>query len=73
MDLVEISGAVAQHHNAVSLLRERIDYLFVAVMKGDPRFTKPEHATPGFDSVAYDGDWAAKGKRVPSSEEVFGA
>ncbi len=70
--LFALSGEVTRHCRSVTALRERVDYLNVAVMRGDPRFAKPEYAKPDFDCEAFDAAWRAKGKRVPSMEEVFG-
>ena len=59
-------GASLQH------LRERVDYLTVAVGRGDPRYTKPEQAKLDFDTAQFDADWAAKGRRVPDMLEIMG-
>jgi hypothetical protein len=56
----------------VRALSERVDYLHVAVMRGDPRFTKLEYANPEFDGAAFDADCLRRGKRVPDMAEVFG-
>lgn len=73
MNLSELGAAIATNGAETKALRERVDYLNVAVMRGDPRFVRPECAHPGFDCAAFDAAWQAKGKRVPSAEEVFGA
>lgn len=72
MDIVKIGAGIRRNLAETIALRERLDYLHVAVMRGDPRYAKPEYATPGFDSAAFDAQWAAKGKRVPSFEECMG-
>lgn len=70
MDLAEIGAGIRRNLAETIALRERIDYLHVAVMRGDPRFAKAEYANPDFDTAAFDTDWARRGKRVPSLEEV---
>jgi hypothetical protein len=72
MDIDAISAGIASNRAKTRALRERVDYLHVAVMRGDPRFAKPEYAKPGFDCEAFDRDWQARGKRVPTQTEVFG-
>jgi hypothetical protein len=69
----ELAVAIGANVRKTRALAERVDYLFVAVMRGDPRFTKPEHANPAFDAASFDADWLARGKRVPSREECLGA
>jgi hypothetical protein len=73
MDINVLAAGVMAHVKATKGLRERVDYLNVAVMRGDPRFARTEFAKADFDCAAFDEQWAAKGKRVPSMAEVFGA
>lgn len=70
--LTNLSGAVRRHARDVTALRERVDYLTVAAMRGDSRFTKAEFVDPAFDSVKFDENWVARGKRVPTANEIFG-
>lgn len=72
MDIVELGLNIRRNLAETIALRERVDYLHVVVMRGDPRFVKAEFADPEFDGAAFDAQWRAKGKRVPSLEEVFG-
>ena len=71
-ELYSIGAAIVRNAAETTALRERVDYLNVAVMRGDPRFAKTEYANPDFDCDAFDREWAAKGKRVPTMDEVFG-
>jgi len=68
MDISEISRGFAALD--FKSLRERVDYLEVAVGRGDPRFCRPEFAKPDFDCEAFDAWWRGRGRRVPSREEV---
>ncbi len=70
--LGEIAQGFAQVSRSLTVLRERVDYIHVATMRGDPRFCKDEHADPAFDGAAFDADWERRGKRVPTLTEVFG-
>jgi hypothetical protein len=68
----QIRGGIDSNVAATRALRERVDYLHVAVMRGDPRFARLEFVNRNFDPAAFDADWAARGKRVPTAAEVFG-
>ena len=70
--LWDASADTARLAADMQLLRDRVDYLTVAVGRGDPRFCRPEHAKPDFDSAAFDAEWIARGRRVPDAQEVFG-
>ncbi len=70
--LGEVAQGIAQVSRGLTALRERVDYVHVATMRGDPRFCKAEYANPAFDGAAFDADWERRGKRVPSLAEVFG-
>lgn len=68
----KVASGISALSRSVRGLCERVDYLHVAVMRGDPRFAKPEYANPDFDAAAFDREWERRGKRVPTSAEVFG-
>ena len=72
VNLAQLGGEVRRHAAGVTALRERVDYLTVAVMRGDPRFATAAFSLPDFDSAEFDRDWTRRGKRVPSTHEVFG-
>lgn len=71
-EVMELRNEIDSNARDIQALRERVDYLTVAVMRGDPRFASEEHADPDFDCAAFDADWVRKGRRVPSMSEVFG-
>lgn len=71
MEIGEIAGGIGRLSQSQKRLTERVDYLTVAVMRGDPRFAKPEYCVAGFDSEAFDRDWERRGKRVPTEQEIF--
>jgi hypothetical protein len=71
-DLAALGADIAQNLAGTIALREMVDYLYVAVMRGDPRFCRPEYAKPDFDTIGFDEEWIARGKRVPLGDEIFG-
>lgn len=72
MTVFDLAPEVTRLKLGVAELRERVDYLTVAVGRGDPRFTRPEYANPAFDCDAFDAEWIARGRRVPSLQECLG-
>lgn len=70
MNIVQISNGIARLRHDQKALAERVDYLTVAVARGDPRFTRAQYAVPGFDCDGFDEWWRAKGKRVPDIAEI---
>lgn len=46
------------------------DYIYVAVMQGDPRFCKSAHIRADFNRSEFDYKWRLAGKRVPSEIEL---
>ena len=72
LSLSDIAAGIGRNTAGTTALAERVDYLNVAVMRGDPRFSRDEYAKADFDCDAFDQWWRSKGKRVPSMEEVFG-
>lgn len=71
-NLLEIGADVRRLIHDQQQLRDRLDYLTVAVARGDPRFTRDAYADPSFDADAFDRWWAGRGRRVPSITECLG-
>lgn len=68
----DLASKINRNLQETKALRERVDYLNVAVMRGDPRYAREEFADPSFDTAEFDSQWSSRGKRVPPIEEIFG-
>lgn len=70
--LRDLARQAAELSRLIQEIKVWSDYVYIAVMQGDPRFTKAEFASPTFDQAAFDKKWASSGRAFPPQYAVTG-